>query len=137
MSTQSIKFTLTFGVSQKALYDALTDQMKLSAITRCPAQFVAEEGKEFVLYQGRIQGKNLELKEDLIRQEWKISDWSSFSEVRIEFDEVDDDEVEVTVKQTGIPAGTNLGSVTGGWMGMIFEPLSGILGYPITDRQMN
>jgi activator of HSP90 ATPase len=66
MATQELKFTLTFGVPQKVLYDALTDQMKLSAITRCPAQFTAEAGADFVLYQGKIVGKNIELKEDLI-----------------------------------------------------------------------
>lgn len=137
MSTQSIKFTLTFGVPKKVLYDALTDQMKLSAITRCPAEFKAEEGSDFVLYQGKIVGKNLELKEDLIHQEWKINDWASFSDVRYEFDATDDDEVEVTIRQTQIPAGVHLTQVIGGWMGMIFEPLSGILGYPITERQMN
>lgn len=137
MSTQSLKFTLTFGVPQKVLYEALTDQMKLSAITRCPAQFTAQEGTEFNLYQGKIVGKNLELKEDLIHQEWKINEWSSFSDVRYEFDEVDDEEVELTIKQTKIPSDANKERVIGGWMGMIFEPLSGILGYPITERQMN
>lgn len=111
--------------------------MKLSAICRCPAQFVAQVGQEFILYQGRIQGKNIELKDNLIVQEWKINDWPSFSIVRYEFEATEDDEVEITINQTRIPAGTPLAQVKGGWMGMIFEPLSGILGYPITDRQMN
>ncbi len=82
-------------------------------------------------------GKNLEINEKLIVQEWKINDWASYSKVRYEFDEVDDDEVELTIRQTEIPAGVHLTQVIGGWMGMIFEPLSGILGYPITERKMN
>ena len=137
MSTQQIKFTLTFGVPQKILYEALTDQMKLSAICRCPAQFIAEEGREFNLYQGKIIGRNVELKDNLIVQEWKINDWPTFSKVRYEFEATDDDEVELTIRQTEIPASAHLTQVTGGWMGMIFEPLAGILGYPITDRKMN
>jgi activator of HSP90 ATPase len=111
--------------------------MKLSAICRCPAQFTLEEGKEFNLYQGKILGKNIQITQDLIVQDWKINDWPSFSKVRYEFEATDDDEVEITIRQTEIPAGVHLTQVVGGWMGMIFEPLSGILGYPITERKMN
>ena len=133
----SLEFSLTFGVPAKVLYAALTNQLELSKVTRCPAVFNNTEGGEFVYFNGKIQGTNVTLKKDeLIEQKWKMSDWSSHSNVKLIFDEVDDEEVELVIKQTDIPSSCNKNSLKGGWMGMIFEPLSGILGYPITERNL-
>jgi len=137
MATTTLEFSLTFGVPTSILYGALTNQLELSKITRCPAVFKNEVDGEFVLFGGKIVGKNKTLTKDaLIVQDWKMNDWNSFSTVRYEFDETDDNEVELTIKQTNIPSDANLNSVKGGWIGMIFEPLSGILGYPITERNL-
>lgn len=131
-----LEFTLTFGVPASILYEALTTQQKLSVITRCPAVFSNTAGGTFVFFNGRITGENTELKEnELIVQKWKMADWSNFSTVKMTFDEVDDDEVELTIEHSGLPESTNPVQMRAGWMGMIFEPLSGILGYPITNRE--
>lgn len=130
-----LEFSLTFGIPASILYETLTNPQKLSAVTRCPAVFNNQAGGVFNYFNGRIQGENVELKEnEEITQKWKMSDWADFSQVKMTFDEISDDEVELIIEQTGLPSSTHPNQMRDGWMGMIFEPLSGILGYPITQR---
>jgi len=131
-----MKFTVSFRVPAQVIYKALTDERELTMFTRTPAKF--QESGELLLFEGRIQGEVLELKEpSLIRMKWKMSDWPSYSDVSISIKDLGDDESEVTVEQSNFPerdaAGRTIDpeEVQSGWHNLIFENINNILGYAI------
>ena len=75
-----------------------------------------------------------EEKNKLLVQSWKMKGWESYSEVRIEFKRFDDDECELTIKQTKIPSGNPIDKLKEGWINQIFKPISILLGYPILSQ---
>jgi len=70
--TDDIEFTAT----ATDLYSAFVDKEKLARWTRNPVTIDPEVGGEFVLFQGNIRGKFLELEEGKkIVQTWRLSSW--------------------------------------------------------------
>ena len=133
-SGSTLEFSLTFGVPAKVLFAAMTDQMEWCKITRGPAQFENKEGGAFNFFGGKISGVNQKITQDEeIVQTWKMNDWSQDSTVTFTFDD-NDDEVELYIEQKGLPASMPAERMKQGWMQMIFEPLSGLCGFPITER---
>ena len=57
----SLEHSITFNVPASILYKALLDEFELSKMTRSKATMKAEVGGEFILYEGKITGKNTEL----------------------------------------------------------------------------
>lgn len=74
--------------------------------TRAPAQVEPKEGGQYHILDGKIVGKFLTLRQDeYIKMEWKFNDWKEPSIVEIMIrNEEEDDECEVYLTQTKIPA---------------------------------
>ena len=68
-----------------------------------------------------------------------MNSWNSFSTVEIRIKDLEDEECEVEVEQTQIPATDKVGNrvdsseVERGWRSMIFRPMAELLGYPLVD----
>ena len=108
--------------------------MEWCKITRGPATFEAKEGGAFSFFGGKITGTNVSLsKDEKIVQKWKMDDWTQESEVTFDFDD-NEDEVELFVTHKNLPSSMHPNQMKAGWMQMIFEPLSGLCGFPITER---
>lgn len=73
--------------------------------TRAKATVEPKEGGEFSLLEGRIQGRFLNLREgEYIKMQWKFNDWKEYSIVEIVLREEDEDECNVYLTHSGIPA---------------------------------
>lgn len=76
--------------SAKTLFEAYLDATKHSEFTGAPATIEPVEGSAFSLYGGGVEGRNVELVENLrLAQAWRGADWSEgiYSIVRMEFRE--------------------------------------------------
>jgi activator of HSP90 ATPase len=73
--TQNVVFK---NAKTSVLYSMYLDSKHHKAITvGHPATISAKEGSKFTVYDGYITGKNLQLiKDELIVQSWRGSDWS-------------------------------------------------------------
>lgn len=81
------------------------------------------------MLDGKIIGKFLQLKPGkYIKMEWQFSDWKSASIVELIFQEEDDDECDLIINQSKIPAGVDIEKLEGGWRNHIIQPMSQILG---------
>ena len=60
-SKQDLKFSVSYAVPPKIIYEALINSDYVSKYTRCLAKIKPEVGCEFSLYDGYITGKILEL----------------------------------------------------------------------------
>lgn len=117
---------------RRPIYEAFVDQQKVMTYTRAPAQVRNEENSEFTMLDGKIKGKFLKLKPyEYIKMEWKFSDWKEYSVVELIFQEPDEDECELIVNQSKLPAGTEKDKLEGGWKNQIINPMSIILGLPM------
>ena len=103
----------------------------MSQATRSQAFVDAKAGGEFIYYDGGISGTFIEIeKGKLIKENWKLKNWSSYSEVEMIFRDYGD-ECEINVKQINIPAGEDKLTVKSGWENQFFRPLSVMCGFPI------
>ena len=73
---KSIRQTATFKASPHAVYEAIMDAKKHSEFTGGRAKISRQVGGKFNIYNGDIEGTNLELVADKkIVQSWRYSDW--------------------------------------------------------------
>lgn len=74
--------------------------------TRAQAKVEPKEGGEFVILDGKIQGRFVTLRQDeYIKMDWKLNEWAEYSTVEIIFkSEEEDDECEIYLSQVKIPA---------------------------------
>ena len=132
----SLEFTIIIGVPGPVLYKALLSEFEMSKTTRTKANIVPQIGGQFDLYEGRISGSFKALEPDTkITQLWKMSDWKEYSTVEmtiIDFGE--DEQCQLTVKQTGLPGDMKPVAMEQGWMSQIFRPMSMICGFPILNK---
>merc|ERR1712232_568763 len=135
INKMSLSFCLTWGVPRKVLYNALLDEMEMSKTCRCKANIDKKEGGSFDFYGGKIHGVFTKLEQNkLIEQDWKMNDWENFSKVRFELQELDDDETQLKVVHTNLPASMTPENMKAGWMGQIFDPMTALTGLPILER---
>ncbi|EGR29635.1 hypothetical protein IMG5_151840 [Ichthyophthirius multifiliis] len=130
--SQSLKFSITFEVPAKVIYNALIDPQEIMKYTRCPCQVQPSVGGQYVILEGRIIGQFTELDSQkyIIKMNWKQADWPNDSNVEFTF--IDrDDECEVIISQQNIPSKVNIEQLEKGWQAQIFNPMSTICGYPI------
>jgi activator of HSP90 ATPase len=72
----TIRQTATFKASTHDVYEALMDANKHSEFTGGVAKISRKVGGKFSIYDGEIDGENLELVPDQkIVQSWRYSDW--------------------------------------------------------------
>lgn len=78
-------------------------------------------------------GKYLTLRKgEYIRMEWRFNDWKESSIVEIVLQDPEEDECDVYLTQTKIPA-SEKEKIEFGWKEYIFGGINKILGYPNKD----
>ena len=76
MNTKTIRQSTTFQASPHAVYETLMDSKRHAALTGSTVSMSRQVGGKFKVYDGDIQGVNLELIPDQkIVQSWRYSDW--------------------------------------------------------------
>jgi activator of HSP90 ATPase len=74
--SKTIHQVVTFKSTPHEVYEALMDEKTHSAFTGGKAKISRKVGGQFTIYEGDIEGKNLELIPDQkIVQSWRYSDW--------------------------------------------------------------
>lgn len=120
----SIHQEIPFKTSAKTLFEAYLDATKHSEFTGAPATIEPVEGSAFSLYGGGVEGRNVELVENLrLVQAWRGADWSEgiYSIVRMEFREKNGETL-LILDHSGIPEGSDE-HLDSGWQKMYWGPL--------------
>lgn len=74
---KTIQQTVTFKAGRHEVYELLMDAKKHSALTGSDVKISQKVGDKFTVYDGEIEGINLELVPDeKIVQSWRYSDWT-------------------------------------------------------------
>jgi activator of HSP90 ATPase len=103
---KSIEIREEFYCRPSDLWDCYMDEGRVRAYTRSDVRIVPKEGEAFSLFNGGIQGKQIELvKNEKVVQEWRSSSWPAgvFSRVVITFSSPSDGKTVMKLVQTGIP----------------------------------
>ena len=143
-SAESIHMEPVFKASRKRVYDALTEAKQFQKITMLseavssgavhgtkPAEFKAEPGGAFSLFDGFIIGRNLELipNERLI-QAWRVAYWPEGAWSITKFVLVEQGpDTKLVFDHTAFPKG-DADHLLGGWKGNYFEPMAKFLAQP-------
>jgi activator of HSP90 ATPase len=128
--TKDLRLEETMKCRAAEFYRALTDQQMLSAFTQSNAVTDSKEGGEFVLFDGNVQGKYVELKADsLIRQRWRFRGWPNghYSDVSIRIEQRTDDTL-VTLEQKSIPI-SDFERTENGWRRFYFDSIKRTFGF--------
>lgn len=135
-TVEAIHQEITFKVSAKRVYDALTDAsqfqrvellsdaMKCSDLNSHPAAISREPGGAFSLFGGYIVGRQIELvPNQRIVQVWRPQSWAAgvYSLARFELAE-QDATTKISFDHVGFPPGT-AEHLAGGWYANYWEPL--------------
>ena len=76
MKTKTIRQSATFNTTAHEVYEAIMDSRKHSEFTGSQVSMSRKVGGKFSVYDGDIEGVNLELIPDQkIVQSWRYSDW--------------------------------------------------------------
>jgi activator of HSP90 ATPase len=124
IKTQTIRWVLTFKADSDQVYEALMDSKKHSVITGSNAKISRKVGGEFSVYDGEIQGKNVELVPgQRIVQTWPYSDWPAGHYSRCTFSlKVVPDGTRLTFTQSGVPEDA-YADIRQGWNDYYWEPM--------------
>jgi activator of HSP90 ATPase len=128
MKTRTIKQSVDFKASPHEVYEALMDPEKHSELTDSVADINREVGGKFRIYDGDIEGENLELVPDRkIVQSWRFSDWPGghYSEATFSLEEVPGG-TRLTFTQTGVPE-QFYDDIDQGWRDYYWEPMKQML----------
>jgi len=112
-----------YKATPKRIYEILLDAKQFSAFTGAKAEIEPQPGGAFKLFDGHIQGRNVELiPNQRIVQAWR-SGWAAgvYSIVRFEL-VARGAETRVVLDHTGFPEGEQE-SLTSGWNDHYWEPL--------------
>jgi len=105
MKTKRIRQTATFEFSAHEAYEALMDSKRHSVLTGSKVTISREVGGAFSVYDGDIEGWNLELVPDRkIAQSWRYRDWPKgyYSKATFNLKEITGG-TRLTFTQTGVP----------------------------------
>ncbi len=126
--SKRIRQSATFRASPHEVYEALMDAKKHSTFTGGPAKISREVGGKFTIYDGEIEGENLELVPDKkIVQSWRYSDWPKghYSKVTFSLDTIDAG-TRLTFTQNGIPD-DKYEDIKQGWKDYYWGPMKQML----------
>lgn len=122
---ESFTVTTTFPISAQQLYDAWLDAAEHSAFTGADAAATAEEGAEFMAWDGYIWGKNVELEQgERIVQTWRTTEFDETDEdstLELLFEDTDDGS-RLTLNHSNIPEGQGQ-QYEQGWEEHYFQPM--------------
>jgi activator of HSP90 ATPase len=127
LAMRRIRQSVIFPVSPKDVYETIMDPARHAALTGSTVKISKEVGAKFSVYDGEIEGVNLELTPDRkIVQSWRYSDWPSghYSKCTFILIEVPGG-TRLTFTQTGVPD-EFYDDIRQGWYEYYWEPLKKI-----------
>jgi len=122
MDTKTIRQTVTIKAPPHAVYEALIDSKKHAGFSGGTATISRRVGGKFKIWDGEIEGVNLELVPDQkIVQSWRYSDWPKghFSKVTFSFKSTQAG-THLTFSQTGVPV-EKYDDIAQGWRDYYWE----------------
>jgi activator of HSP90 ATPase len=128
MKTRTIRQSVTFKASAHAVYETLIDSKKHAALTGSAVSISRRVGDKFKVYDGDIEGVNLELIPDQkIVQTWRYSDWPKghYSRATFGFEAVKGG-TRLTFRQSGVPE-EFYEDIRQGWRDFYWAPMKEIL----------
>ena len=128
MQTRTIRQTATFKASPHEVYEALMDSRKHSRFTGSKASISRKIGGKFTVYDGYIEGVNLELVPDeKIVQSWRGSDWAEghYSRATFSLKKVEGG-TRLTFTQTDVPE-EQYEPISQGWRDYYWTPMKKML----------
>ena len=112
-SGKSIELREEFYCRPSDLFECYMDPNRVRAYTGSDAKIVPKVGESFSLFNGSIEGKQIEIvQNERIVQDWRSSSWPAgvFSRVVITFSSPSEGKTIMQLKQTGIPEEDNYGN---------------------------
>ncbi len=128
MKTKTINQTVTFNATPHEVYEMLMDSKKHAELVGASARITKKVGAKFSIYDGEIEGENLELVPDKkIVQSWRYNDWpeSHFSKATFLLEESGGG-TKLTFTQTDVPE-NKYEDVAQGWHDYYWQPMKEIL----------
>ncbi len=121
---KNLKQTASFRATPHEVYEALMDEKKHAEFLGAGAKISRKIGGKFVVYDGEVDGKNVELVPDKkIVQTWRYSDWPEgrYSTITFEFEPTSSG-TKMTFTQTDIPD-DKYEDIKEGWKDYYWAPL--------------
>ena len=128
MNTKTIRQSVTFRASPHEVYETIMDPKKHSELTGSKARINNKVGGKFSIYDGDIEGVNLELVPDQkIVQSWRYSDWPEghYSRATFELKKVSQG-TQLTFIQTEVPE-EHYEDIAQGWHDYYWTPMKEML----------
>ncbi|MFX1551976.1 MAG: SRPBCC domain-containing protein [Promethearchaeota archaeon] len=130
IKTKTLEQSILIKASSHDVYEAFMDSKKHSKFTESKARISREVGGKFTIFEGALEGRNLELIQDKkIVQSWRSNEegWpkTHYSTITIELESVEKGTC-LTFKQTEVPL-SSYESVKEGWNEYYWEPLKNML----------
>lgn len=120
---KTFKKTFRINAEPSDVYAALTNPFTIELWTGYPAEMSTEPGSEFSLWEGDIEGKNIEFIQDRkIVQEWYFGEQEEKSIVTIIITPERDNSI-VTVEHSNIPDDEFAG-ISEGWREYYFDAIA-------------
>jgi len=133
----TVKHILEYQAPARELYEALTDEGRMSAYTRSQSHFEKKEGGAFSILNGSISGTVLSLKEEAhIQLKWRVDNWPAghTSTVDIALDPVTKGVTTLTMTQKEVPT-SDVERTKVGWAQNFWEPIKMLFGYQYTWKE--
>jgi|UniRef100_A0A7S4D0G8 activator of HSP90 ATPase len=127
---------IEWRVPPKEIWNALTEEGRVSAYTRSKAIIQLTDGGTFSFLNGSISGTFTEIElHKKLGMKWRLQDWADgqFSEVTIAFEEVESGTTQMILKQTGVPV-SEVERTQQGWSSNFWEPIKMLFGYGYTTK---
>lgn len=128
MNTKTIRQSVIFKTSPHEVYEAIMDPKKHSEFTDSQVQISKKVGGKFSVYDGDIEGVNLELVPDKkIVQSWRYSDWpqNHYSTATFTLKEIEGG-TRLTFTQIEVPE-ERYKDIAQGWRDYYWEPMKEML----------
>ena len=124
MKTKTIRQVATFKATPHEVYEMLMDEKKHGKFTGGKAVITRNVGEAFTIYNGEMEGTNLELVPDRkIVQSWRFTNWPKghFSKVTFSIKEITTGTY-LNFTQSGVPE-EDVDSIAQGWKDYYWEPM--------------
>ncbi len=125
---RTIQQTVTFKATPHEVYETLMDSKKHAELVGAEAKITKKVGGKFSIYDGEIEGVNLELVPDKrIVQSWRYSDWPEghYSKTTFLLEE-NQGGTKLTFTQSEVPE-DKYEDVSQGWHDYYWQPMKELL----------
>lgn len=130
LRTKNLKQVISFDIAPNVLYDTLLDQQRVCAFTGGPAKVENRLDGEFILFDGAVQGKQVELGNGKkIVQKWRFNSWpeNHFSQLTLDFGDKSGKTL-LTLTQQGIPS-SDFERTREGWENYFWRRISSLFSW--------